>query len=355
MTTGNSHLQSEIGREGSRQMEAEAREWFMLRGERNLTAEEQSAYDAWMQQVHNRKAYQQLEQIDRSLAALAVGAEGARLRQRGGLESFIEKLRGLFGNLAGTGPVSGIAFACTLMLAVGVVYLAPWQGEPGTQSYASELAQQRTVTLEDGSIVTLGGDSAIEAEFTGGRRSIKLLRGQAFFEVTKDRTRPFLVKAAEAEIRVVGTRFDVRTGSALNPAVKVTVEEGIVDVASNPSTKAQNSAVEKVRLLAGQQVSIKEQRLSPVNSVDSAQVAGWRQGKFSYRDAPLSEVVADANRYRKNRIVIGTRELENLRVTTAFTTDQADTLVAMLEQSLPVRVFKEPDGRVVIWPGTVED
>mgnify|MGYP000170989171 CR=1 FL=1 len=350
MTTGNSHPQMDI-----RQVEAEARQWFMLRAERNLTAEEQSAYDTWMQQVHNRSAYRQLEQIDRSLAALAAGEDGARLRQRGGFDEFMDKLRGLFGNLAGAGPVAGVAFACTLMLAVGVVYLTPVQQEAGAQAYASELAQQRIVTLEDGSVVTLGGDSAIEAQFTEDRRSVKLLRGQAFFEVAKDAARPFFVNATGAEIRVVGTRFDVRAGNAHNPAVKVTVEEGIVDVASRSARGAESGPGAKVRLVAGQRVSVNEQQLSTVETVDAAQVAGWRQGKFSYRDAPLSEVVADANRYRKNRIVIGTRELENLRVTTAFNADQADTLVAMLEQSLPVRVFKEPDGRVVIWPGAVED
>ncbi|MBB5211516.1 FecR family protein [Microbulbifer hydrolyticus] len=347
MTTGNSHPQTDI-----RRVEAEAREWFMLRGERSLDADEQSAYDTWMQQVHNRSAYQRLEQIDRSLAALAAGEEGARLRQRGGLDGFIEKLRGLFGNLGGAGPATGVAFACTLMLAVGLVYLAPAPQAPVAQAYVSELAQQRTVTLEDGSFVTLGGDSAIEAEFNGERRNVRLLRGQAFFEVTKDPARPFFVNAAGAEIRVVGTRFDVHAGSPLNPSVKVTVEEGIVDVASEASATA---ATPKVRLVAGQQVRVTEQQMSRVHTVDASRVASWRQGKFSYRDAPLSEVVADANRYRKNRIVIGTRELENLRVTTAFNADQADTLVAMLEQSLPVRVFKEPDGRVVIWPGTVED
>ncbi|WP_078084398.1 FecR family protein [Microbulbifer mangrovi] len=345
MTTGNSHLQTDF-----RRVEAEAREWFMLRGERSLTSDEQSAFDEWMQQVNNRGAYQRLEQIDRSLAALAAGPEGARLRQPGGLSRWLDKLNNYFGIT----PVTGLAFACTLMLAVGLVYVAPWQSEPAPQAYAAELAQQRTVTLDDGSRVTLGGDSAVEVAFSDARRSVKLLRGQAFFEVSKDSARPFYVGARDAEIRVVGTRFDVRTGSTLHPAVKVTVEEGIVDVASRP-TATPDSSGPMVRLVAGQQVSVDQSRLSRVTTVDANQVAGWRQGKFSYHDAPLSEVVADANRYRKNRIVIGTRELENLRVTTAFRADQADTLVAMLEQSLPVRVFKEPDGRVVIWPGTVEE
>ncbi|WP_460804611.1 FecR family protein [Microbulbifer agarilyticus] len=244
------------------------------------------------------------------------------------------------------------------MLAVGVVYLAPWQSEPTPQGYTSELAQVRNVILEDGTHVTLGGDSALEVAFSEGSRRINLLRGQAFFNVTKDAARPFLVSAQGAEVRVVGTRFDVRTGSKLNPVVKVTVEEGIVDVAHKSAAAheglAKENSATKVRLTAGQQVKIDEGEISPVSKVGTASVASWRDGKFSYRDAPLSEIVADANRYRKDRIIIGTRELENLRVTTAFTADQADTLVAMLEQSLPVRVFKEPDGRVVIWPGTVE-
>ncbi|MCA0899904.1 MULTISPECIES: FecR family protein [Microbulbifer] len=349
MSTGNSQPQTDI-----RQIEAEAREWFLLQGERALDGSEQVAFAHWMEQPQHRSAYQQLQQIDQTLAALAASEEGARLRQPSGLSALMETLR----SYLGVSPLNGLAFACTLMLAVGIAYLAPWQGEPAAQSYASELAQVRNVTLEDGTRVTLGGDSALEAEFSEDSRRIKLLRGQAFFNVAKDSARPFQVTAQGAEVRVVGTRFDVRTGSKLNPAVKVTVEEGIVDVARKNTVATEDvdkgDSANKVRLTAGQQVKVDERAISPVSQVDATTVASWRQGKFSYRDAPLSEIVADANRYRQDRIIIGTRELENLRVTTAFTADQADTLVAMLEQSLPVRVFKEPDGRVVIWPGTVE-
>ncbi|MBY6211682.1 FecR domain-containing protein [Microbulbifer agarilyticus] len=348
MSTGNSQPQTDI-RPDIWQIEAEAREWFMLQGERTLSDSEQVAFAHWMEQPQHRSAYQQLQQIDQTLAALAASEEGARLRQPSGLSALMETLRSYFD----VSPLNRLAFACTLMLALGIAYLAPWQGEPAAQAYASELAQVRNVVLEDGTRVTLGGDSALEAEFSEGSRRIKLLRGQAFFDVRKDPTRPFVISAQGAEVRVVGTRFDVRTGSKLNPAVKVTVEEGIVDVARKTAAKP-DEAENKVRLTAGQQVKVDEKRISPVSKVDTTSVASWRQGKFSYRDAPLSEIVADANRYRKDRIIIGTRELESLRVTTAFTADQADTLVAMLEQSLPVRVFKEPDGRVVIWPGTVE-
>lgn len=346
MTTGNSQLQTNF-----QQVDAEARQWFMLRHERTLDGGEQSAFDAWMQQVQNRRSYQRLEQIDQGLAALAASEEGARLRQPGGLSRMLETFRNYFG----VTPISGLAFACTLLLAVGVVYLQPWQGAPATHAYTTELAQVRTLILEDGSEVTLGGESAIEASFSSGSRRVKLLRGQAFFDVSKDPARPFFVSAQGAEIRVVGTRFDVHAGSRVDQAVKVTVEEGIVDVARHSPSQQASASSAKIRLRAGHQVVVDEKQLSRVNTVDSTQVASWRQGKFSYRDAPLSEVVADANRYRKNRIIVGTRELEKLRVTTAFHADQAETLVAMLEQTLPVRVFKEPDGRVVIWPGTVAD
>ncbi|WP_406828687.1 FecR family protein [Microbulbifer sp. ARAS458-1] len=346
MATGNSHPQTDI-----RQTEAEAREWFMLQAERPLYAGEQAAFEVWMQQPHNRNALQQLEQIDRGLAVLSATEEGARLRQPGALLSFFQNLRSYFG----VSPLSGLVFACTLMLAVGVVYLASWQNHgESTTGYVSELAQIREITLPDGTKVTLGGDSAIETDFRSAARNVKLLRGQAFFDVSKDPERPFFVHAQGAEVRVVGTRFDVNAGNKMNPAVKVTVEQGIVDVAARSPGQQGPAATGKVRLTAGQQVNVREDQVSRITKVDAAQVAGWRQGKFSYRDAPLSEIVADANRYRKQRIVIGTPELANLRVTTAFTADQADTLVAMLEQSLPVRVFREPDGRVIIWPGSVE-
>ncbi|MFD1216987.1 MULTISPECIES: FecR family protein [Microbulbifer] len=362
MAAGNSQIRAED----------QAREWFMLRHERELTARETADFDAWMAEPEHRASYQQLEEIDRSLAAIAASAEGARMRRAG--EGVLNKPMQALTRALSTllSPVPAMAFACTLLLAVGVVYLSPLQQDQAQTTYRTELAQSREITLQDGSQITLGADSEIATRFTDAERTVELVKGQAFFTVSKDRTRPFLVNTPTTQVRVVGTRFDVQRGDS----VKVTVEEGIVDVtrhvvnavASNTqpdNTRSNNtSSVSQdvpslspraVRLTAGQQVRVNPRGVSAITSVDANEVASWRRGKFIYRDAPLSEVVADANRYRPGHIVLGAPELSSLRVTASYSRDQVQSLVAMLEETLPVRVYREPGNRVVLWPKGVDN
>jgi len=337
----------------------QAREWFMLRHERDLTTREHTDFDAWMAEPAHRASFQQLEQIDRSLAAIAASAEGARMRHNPLTAPFHGIVRALGAVLT---PAPAMAFACTMMLAVGAVYLAPWQGEGAVDHYMTELAQSRDITLDDGTVVTLSADSEIATHFSEVERRVELLRGQAFFDVSKNPERPFFVTTPTTQVRVVGTRFDVHRGDR----VKVTVEEGIVDVTrqvSNIAPAKDTRSVSQdvptqqpraVRLTAGQQVRVDPRGVSTVVHVDANEVASWRRGKFIYHDAPLSEVIADANRYRPGRIVLGAPELANLRVTASYSQDQVDSLVAMLEETLPVRIYRESENRVVLWPRAVD-
>lgn len=353
MAAGNSHTQ----------IDDQARAWFMLRHERDLSAREVSDFDTWMAEPEHRASYERLEQIDRGLAAIAATAEGARMR-RAGNSGWNQPFHALSRTLSTLlSPAPAMVFACTMLLAVGVVYFVPPQQEPLPTTYSTELAESREITLKDGSHITLGANSKIATDFSDTERRVELLRGQAFFSVSKDHSRPFLVNTPTTQVRVVGTRFDVHRGDS----VKVTVEEGIVDVTRHVSNavRPRNSrsvsqdvpspSPRAVRLTAGQQVRVDPRGISAITSVDANEVASWRRGKFIYRNAPLSEVVADANRYRAGRIVLGAPELAELRVTASFSRDQVESLVAMLEETLPVRVFHDSDDRVVLWPKGVDN
>ncbi|WP_346838391.1 FecR family protein [Microbulbifer sp. SAOS-129_SWC] len=318
-----------------------ARHWFMLRGERDLSAHEQREFEQWLQEPAHNASYRQLQQIDRSLKEIAGSEEGARLRAGGGWRA---SLANWYRNALAPAPV----FATALLLVVGIGFVALRDNGPTPASYRTGIAQVRTVTLQDGSRVTLAGDSQIETHFSAARRDVALLKGQAYFAVAKNPQRPFYVATDDASVRVVGTHFDVHRAPG---GVEVSVEEGIVDVThKSQGAAAQTSAEPKVRLLAGQRVRMTPAGSSGVLPVDADAVASWRSGKLVYRDARLAEVVADANRYRRGKIVLGVPQLADLRVTTSFSVDQIDTVVSMLEQSLPVKVYRESGERVVIWP-----
>lgn len=335
-----------------KQVDDQAREWFMLRGERTLNASEQQAFEQWRAVPEHLRSYRQLENISASLKQLVAAEGGSRLREVGGLADVFQGLRDTFVSWTQFAkPQLGFAFA--VFLSVGLWFgLAGTGGEQQARAYVSEVAQTQVLQLEDGSEVILAAGSQLESNFSAERRDVTLLHGQAFFSVAKDAQRPFFVTTDSATIRVVGTRFDVRRD---RDRVKVSVEEGIVDVVHRAEPGAGYARDEQatntpVRLLAGQQVHVDESVLSDVATVDVSEVASWRDGKLVYHNARLSEVVADVNRYRHGHIALGADHLDDLRVTASFSVDQVSMVVSMLEQSLPVSVFREANDRVVLWP-----
>jgi len=336
-----------------------ARAWFMLRHERHLSPREEAEFQQWLAEPAHSASYRQLERICEGLRVIAATEEGERLRarHRKAREKGREREQWwmpardfLVRTLT---PAPALAMALVMVLAVGIVgFNASWNRALATDSYATGIAQTRTVTLEDGSEITLGADSRIEASLGERRRDLVLVKGQAFFTVARDPARPFYVAAGDIDVRVVGTRFEVHRAPG---SVKVAVEEGIVDVRRKDSPGGPGVADGGVRLLAGQAVRMGAEGGGSVEPVILEELAGWRHGKLIYRNARLAEVVADANRYREGKIVLGAPRLAELRLTTSFSVDQVETMISMLEESLPVSVYRETGNRIVIWPRTLSN
>ena len=106
-------------------------------------------------------------------------------------------------------PARRWAYAAAVLLAVGLtVQNTPWLDRLRAD-YATGTGESRTVELADGSQLQLNTDSAIQVRMSGGERQIRLLRGEGFFSVTKDPTRPFVVQSGDGWVKVVGTQFSV--------------------------------------------------------------------------------------------------------------------------------------------------
>jgi len=163
--------------------------------------------------------------------------------------------------------------------------------------HGTAIGEQRMVTLPDGSRVYLNTDTAIDVSFSDRRRVIRLLHGEALFEVAKDEIRPFDVLALDGKATAVGTAFAV--GIAEERAT-VTVTEGVVRVTS-PDGSFDGAST----LLAGQQVSYRR-RGTPgaVRALDAETATAWRQGVIAVRNRPLADALAEIGRYRPGRIVL---------------------------------------------------
>jgi len=210
---------------------------------------------------------------------------------------------------------------------------------PEPQVFQTATAQQRAVTLQDGTDLIIGPESRLQVTYSNGAREVNLTSGEALFSVQPDAGRPFLVYAAGSVIQVTGTVFNV---GAVDEVVRVEVAEGSVSVGRR---QRGDFVPPRVSLSTGQQVLVSaDDGLGRVTEIDPAQVGAWQTGRLTYIQAPLAEIISDANRYCDMEIVILDEAAAQLPVN--FTYDGTDVagMLAILEQALPVTVNRTDDG-----------
>jgi transmembrane sensor len=226
-----------------------------------------------------------------------------------------------------------------LGLALAVLGGAIWFERPHllqdfTADYVSGRGERRLVTLSDASTVLLDADTAVDVAFVPGERRVRLLRGTAYFSVTKT-GEPFIVEAADGQVRVLGTEFDVRL--AEQRAV-VTLARGRVEVGNGTRTAT---------IAPGQQLSYAADTLGTVVEADLDAALAWRDGRFVFYDARLADVVAEIARYRSGRIVIASNALANWTVSGSLPLDDPDAALRSLQSSVGFSM-RAIAGRLVI-------
>lgn len=241
-----------------------------------------------------------------------------------------------------------LAYAASLLLlAVATGWLWHWQvGE----TYATQIGEQRSLMLADGSQVDLNARSQIRVRLEADARYVDLVRGQAFFKVAKDSNRPFIVSAADARIRAVGTAFDVNRARS---GTTVTVLEGRVAVLSHAKSDSGSADVQpsdspppapkELLLSAGEQV-----RLSPAvvwvpQPANVAATTAWTQRKLVFDGTPLQDVIEEFNRYNSRQLVIDDRPLDQFLVSGYYATPDPASLLAFLRSEPTIRVIESED------------
>lgn len=241
-------------------------------------------------------------------------------------------------NPAGRRAWLGAALAASLVLGVGLSL--SWSLSPSwTADYATATGEQQTVTLPDGSRVLLNSASALALDFQAGRRAVKLLAGEAFFDVQPDPAHPFQVLAGFSTVEVKGTAFAVRRDAAGD---RITLDHGRVAV----SPHAEPGRF--VLLAPGDQVSASAQGLSAVVRVDPARVLAWREGRYRFEDEAFGAVVANFQRYYSGRIILFGAGLETVRVSGSFRLDDPVGALRSLAQTAGARLEALPGGLIFI-------
>ncbi len=257
-------------------IDAEARAWF-VRLLQEPTARNRATFEAW------RQADPAHAEAFRAVALTWEAAEqpGKRLAEAEAdeLSVYLKAMDGAKDRRKSSRRLAGAAVILACLLGTAVWLERPNMLQDFAADYVSSRGERLEIRLADGSTVLLDADSALADDFSEGERQVRLLRGGAFFEVQHDPQHPFKVIAADGEVRVLGTRFEVRL---LEDSGLVTLEQGSVSVTAG-------AARAKTVLEPGQQVAFGADGLAPVQS-DSLQECVWRLEAVGDR---LDDLLAD--------------------------------------------------------------
>ena len=245
-----------------------------------------------------------------------------------------------------THPRMRFLVGLTAALVIGVgsawfVFLRPLELQ-------TKFGEQSSFLLDDGSRVTLNSASTIEVRLRRDRRLVRLVAGEALFEVAHDTARPFEVRAGDAALRAVGTQFDVD----MRPArTTVTVTEGRVAVLSAGQGPARGTPM-PVLGAADQLVITRAGSLVPQHGVNVAAVLSWTQHKLIFEHRSVGDVAEEFNRYNRERIEIASAQLRDQEISGAFASNDPASFLEFLSGIPGVRIQDDGAGGHVV---TVDD
>lgn len=210
------------------------------------------------------------------------------------------------------------------------------------QSYTTLIGQQMDATFDDGSIIHLNTNSRIETEFSDEKRIIKLIKGEALFEVAHDPDRPFIVYAGDRLVQAIGTKFVVHLKSE---NIQVTVTDGKVKmskVALNTKLvdikELNNTTIEKddVYITKGEKVIVgsdQAPKLTYINPENIKRELAWLDGKLIFDNEELFDVIEEINRYIDIEIVLKEPYLHKIPISGRFDLKDSEALIEAIKLS----------------------
>lgn len=267
------------------------------------------------------------------------------------------------------------AFAATVLLAIAAGWIYLGQGV-----YTTDIGEQRSLVLADGSTIELNSRSRIRVRYSELERHIDLLEGQALFYVAKNKKRPFVVQTGTTRLKAVGTAFDVyRTARG----TLVTVVEGRVAVYREPAGLRSHSVrdasnnggvvnsgvgadtvaatgtggsgvfdatgLEEIQLAAGEQLLVRPIEAPSVQRANVAAATAWTQRNLVFDSSPLTEVAQEFNRYNKRHLVITDPQLAQFHVSGVFSSAETTLLLRFLRDQ-PNLIVEETATEIRISP-----
>lgn len=293
---------------------AQASEWLMLHWGGELDPAQRVAFSAWhAAHPEHQRAWQRLGQLQHTLASVPAASARSVLREQPDQRRRDAlKLLGLL-LVAGTG---GYAVQAS----------KPWQAQ--FADLRTGTGESRTLTLEDGTVLSLNSSTAVDVHFNAHERRIRLLAGEVLLDSGHNAAylaRPLIVETPAGDIQALGTRFNVRE---INDGTRVDLYTGALEIRPRHALAT--------RMEAGQRLWFNASGSLPAGAVP-ANASSWSQGRLIAERQPLGEFIDELSRYRPGllRCDQGARQL---LLTGVFPLHDTDAILQALARSLPVQV-----------------
>jgi transmembrane sensor len=312
-----------------------AASWFLRRDSGHLSSADESAFQAWLSaSEQNRVVFESVRSTWQVFDAPTLSGRLEVLRAEA--LSVASRRR--------TWPLIAAGIVLAIVLPI-LAILVSWQGRrgempaatgaPAMQHFAGTADHISTVTLSDGTSVTLSFNADISAQITPSKRQVVLNQGQAFFAVSKDPKRPFTVDAGDQHVSAVGTQFDVRREP---DRVEVVLLEGKVSVRDTGNAQ--------VDLSPGQRLIAAGGKPPLVFKVDAQRLTGWRRGWISFDNEALGDAVEEFNRYSMGPPILTDPAVGSLRLGGVFRLGRPDRFAAVVQELLPVKAVADSAGKI---------
>ncbi len=307
-----------------------AADWLQKKTFWNWSQDDQKALDEWLAQseAHRIAFWRQSAMWNRTERLVAL-----RQMQR------VERSRAP--ERKSIWPLAMRSAAAIGLIAVFATFATRYALNPKETAYSTTIGGGETITLADGTLIQLNTDTALRTRFDERHREVILDRGEAFFQVTHDAGRPFVVLAQGHRVTDLGTKFSVKNGK---DRVEVALIEGRAQFDSAAGEKAQSAVLTPGDVAVATATSMKVTRKS--EEVLSRQL-GWRRGVLIFDNTTLAEAANEFNRYNRQKLVIGNAAAGALTVVGTFQANDVDAFADVAQLVLHLKVRKRGNETVI--------
>ena len=241
------------------------------------------------------------------------------------------------------GYTDGFVSWCKQVIALCLTAFAElygWGHEPVMRSVQVPAGEHLRVLLADGSAVTLNACSELRypERFARRRREVRLVRGEAFFEVAHDASAPFTVETDDVSVEVLGTKFNVNAYD--KEVTTVYLKEGKVRLTERVTGRQNRYLMAPDEMLA---VDRNARTCRAVRPAGKSAPEAWLHNNYAFTNAPLEDVVEFLERHYAVEIEVADARILQYSYTMEFYNETIDEVLSVMSQITPIRYSRVND------------